>query len=629
MTEQNTPPVAPTPQVESTTTTKTNHLRSLLMIVKQFLVASKNGRGLTVDSEELPVDGLSDEQAQTWFEAIFEPLRPAYKQTLLMAFGINIIGLFASIFALQVYDRVIAKGGHNTLIALASGMAIAILVEFILRGGRSALMRRIGSRIEISIARTVYKRLADMPLIELEARSPAFWQAMFRDIELVRSVMAGAPALLLIDLPFIVLTLILLSIIAPPLLVLALAIMSAFMFLAWRSEKVMRNAAADEKALMINRDAVLSDLTASRRHLKAVGPSASLNLKWETQYAQWMENSVDRSEESDRYRDMSQSLMVSSTVLMTSFGAIAIMNQLMTMGALIAANILTGKLTSPMVQLVSQWRTFGQFNLARDRLNELFSVPLDRTVSPVAMARPEGQLTLDKVSFAYPQSESNQINEVSGRLGATGLHVIVGNNGSGKTTLLKLMRGLYAPSAGRILIDGADIKQFGQQDLAKWIGYLPQQPRLVQGTIKENLLLASTDITDEELVTICKLAGAFEFITSLPDGFDTEVGEAGSRFSSGQRKRIAIAQTLMQSPPIILFDEPTSDLDREAEQAFIAQMKLLARDRTVIVVSHSPVLLQQADGIVVLQNGRVAAAGLAKDVLPKLGFTSSGDNHGS
>lgn len=625
MSEQNTPPAADSAQVEGNN--KANNFGSLLSIVRQFFTAKDTGNGMHVDVDDIPLEGISSNSDKSWFDDIFEPLRPAYKQTLFMALGINVIGLFASIFALQVYDRVIAKGGHNTLIALASGMVIAILVEFVLRGGRSALMRRIGTRIEISIARTVYQRLSQLSLLELESRSPAFWQAMFRDIELVRSVMAGAPALLLIDLPFIILTLILLSIIAPPLLVFALAIMSAFMFLAWRSEKVMRNAAGDEKKLMMNRDAVLADLTASRRHLKAVGPSPLLNEKWETQYAQWMENALDRSEESDKYRDISQSLMVSSTVLMTTFGAIAIMNQLMTMGALIAANILTGKLTSPMVQLVSQWRTFGQFNLAKQRLDELFSVQLDKQISPVAMPMPKGQVNLDSVCFTYPKTDINQVDDVSGRLGPTGLHVIVGNNGSGKTTLLKIMRGLYAPSAGRVLLDDADINQFGQNDLARWIGYLPQQPRLIQGTIKENLLLASSEISDEQIIHACKLSGAYDFITNLPDGFDTNVGEAGSHFSNGQRKRIAIAQTLMQDPKILLLDEPTSDLDSSAEQQFILQMKSLAKEKTVIVVSHSPNLLNHADGIVVMQNGKVSMAGPARDVLPKIGFTKSGDEN--
>lgn len=600
---------------------KNSSLSAVFTGVKDFWFAKDQGAGLQVDDGNIPIEGLSEAEAKNWFQTLFVPLKPAYKQTLMMAFGINLIGLLASIFALQVYDRVVAKGGHNTLIALATGMALAIVIDFILREGRSALMRRLGSRIEIAMARTLYQRLMHLPTVELEARPPAFWQTTFRDLELVRSVMTGAPALLLIDLPFLVLTLALLSVIAPPLIPLALFIVAVFALLAWRSERVMRGGTEQEKELMINRDAILADLSAARLHLKAIGPSSELDSKWEGQYAKWMGNSIQHSANSDKYRDISQSLMVSSTVIMTSFGAIAILNQLMTMGALIAANILTGKLTGPMVQLVSQWRSFGQFSAARRRLDELFTIPLDRQQTAVTMSRPKGQIVMENVGYSYPGTEILQVAEVSGRLGATGLHVIVGNNGSGKTTLLRLLRGLYKPETGRILIDEADLQQFGQQDLARWIGYLPQQPRLINGSIKENLVLGCQEYTDEQIIHACRLAGAYEMIVALPDGFETGVGEGGSRFSGGQRKRLAIAQCLMQDPPIILLDEPTSDLDSQSEQEFITTLQNLAKTHTVVVVSHSPAILQRCDGIVVMQASKVIAAGKAEEILPKIGFT--------
>jgi ATP-binding cassette subfamily C protein LapB len=333
-----------------------------------------------------------------------------------------------------------------------------------------------------------------------------------------------------------------------------------------------------------------------------------------------MSEALDRSADADRYRDISQAMTIASTVTMTSFGAIAILNQYMTMGALIASNILTGKLVGPLVQLVSHWRTYGQFVAARNRLDELFSLELDRQHTAVSLPRPKGTVVMENLHFAYPNMKEPQVAAVSGRLGAGGLHAIVGNNGSGKTTLLKLLRGMYKPSEGRVLIDDADIEQFGHEDLARWIGYLPQQPRLVLGSIKDNLLLGASDATDEQIIHACKLAGAYEFILSLPEGFDTQVGEAGSRFSNGQRKRIAIAQTLINDPPIILMDEPTSDLDINAERLFVESMKELAKDHTIILVTHSPNILNHCDGIVIMENGKVIAAGKGSDMLPKIGL---------
>ncbi|BDI03635.1 peptidase domain-containing ABC transporter [Sphaerotilus microaerophilus] len=555
-----------------------------------------------------------------WLSEVLRPLRPAYLQVIVLAFGVNLLGLLAAVFSLQVYDRVIAKGGMTTLVALVLGMGLAIAFDHGLRRGRATLMQRIGARIEVAVARAVYERLTRLPALELESRPPAFWQTVFRDIELVRGTTAGAAALLVIDLPFLVLTLVLVGFIAWPMLPVALGVMAAFVLLAWRSERVLKTGSEQEKERLMSRDTMLSDLSASRLHLKTLGPSDSMRTRWESHYGRWMEESLARSREMDHYRDVAQGMSTASTVAMTSLGALAILNQLMSMGALIAVNILSGKLVSPLVQLVAQWRSFGQFVAARKRLDDLFALPLDREQSPVALPRPRGVLTMEALHFRYPRMAQDQIHALSGQLGPFGLHAVVGNNGSGKSTLLKLLRGLYTPAAGRVLLDGADLQQFGQRDLSAWIGLLPQQPRLVAGSIRDNIVLGAQGVSDAQILNAARLAGAYDFIVNLPDGFDTDVGEGGQRFSGGQRKRIAIAQTLLNDPPVLLLDEPTSDLDAAAEQAFVATLKALAVDHTVIAVTHSPAVLTQCNGILVLDRGRLAAAGPAREVLPRLGY---------
>jgi len=578
----------------------------------------------TISSTAASEASSSEVGGSDCLKAIIGPLKPAYNQALVLSFGISLIGLMSSIFALQVYDRVVAKGGDSTLVALTSGMVVAILIDFVLRQGRAGLMRRAGAQVEVGIAKAVYKRLTQLPTAQLESRPPAYWQAMFRDVELVRSTMTGAPALLLIDLPFLGLSLILIGVIAPPLFKLAIGLVLVFVLLAWWAERVMRGAASQEKQQLVSRDAMLGELSAARLQLKAAGNTETTDNRWQSFYASWMEESLGRSKDGDRFRDISQGMTIAATVAMTTVGALAILDQQMSMGALIAANILTGKLVGPLVQLVSQWRTFGQYKAARARMEQLFELPIERQRSGVQLERPKGEIKLDKLCFSYPKSKDPQIFEVSGRLGAGGLHAIVGANGSGKTTLLKLIRGLYPSSSGTLQIDGVDVEQLGQADLADWIGYLPQQPRMISGTIRDNLLLGSPDATDEQIIEACKRAVAYDLIVALPDGFDTPVGEAGSRFSNGQRKRMAIAQTLVNDPPIILMDEPTSDLDSSAEQALVASLKQLSKDHTVVLVTHSPAVLNQCDGVVLLDRGRVAMAGPAAQILPKLGFQRQG-----
>ena len=562
--------------------------------------------------------------ATPWLQEILKPLKGAYRQVIWVALAINFIALFASLFSLQVYDRVIQKGGLVTLVALIIGMLFALALDQILREGRGVLLRRIGVRIEVAIAKLVYERLTQLPALALEMRPPAFWQTMFRDIELIRATTAGGIALLLVDIPFIFITFLLLAFIAWPLVPVMIVVLVAFLILSFRSEATLSGGSEQEKIKMMARDAVLADMSAGRMHLKYMGPTAAERTQWQSHYGMWLEESLQRSAESDKYRDYGQGLSALTTVVVTSVGALAILNQSMSMGALIAANILVGKLVSPLTQLVSQWRAIGQFVSAVNRIDQLIALPLDRIDTPISLSAPQGALQMEGLHFKYPGSEADQLNAISGHIGPKGIYAVVGNNGSGKSTLLKILRGLYPPSAGRVLIDGVDMAQLGQKTLSYWIGYLPQQPRLLGGTIKENIAMGASEVSDEKILQAARLAGAYDFIVDLPQGFDTDVGEGGSRFSGGQRKRIAIAQTFINDAPILLLDEPTSDLDSMAERSLVESLKSMSEHKTIVVVTHSPAVLNAAKGIVVMDKGRVVTAGSAKDILPKLGIPPQG-----
>ena len=572
---------------------------------------------------------LRETLALPWLQDILRPLKDAYKQVVWMALAINFIALFASLFSLQVYDRVIQKGGLVTLGALVIGMVFAMALDQILRQGRGVMLRRIGVKIEVIIAKLVYQRLTRLPALVLEARPPAFWQTMFRDIELIRATTAGGIALLLVDIPFMFITLLLLAFIAWPLVPVLLLVLVAFLLLSLRSESTLSGGSDQEKRKLMARDTVLADMTAGRMHLKFMGPAAAERTQWQQHYGTWLEESLERSAESDKYRDYGQGLSLLSTVVMTSVGALAILNQNMSMGALIAANILVGKLISPLTQLVSQWRSIGQFVTSVNRIDQLFALPLDRIDTPIAFSAPQGALKLDTVHFKYPGSDAEQLAGISGHIGPKGIYAIVGNNGSGKSTLLKILRGLYPPSEGRVLVDGVDMAQLGQKTLSYWIGYLPQQPRLLGGSVKLNIAMGAQAPTDEKILQAARLAGAYDFIVDLPHGFDTDVGEGGSRFSGGQRKRIAIAQTLINDAPILLLDEPTSDLDTVAERSLVESLRSMAAHKTIVVVTHSPAVLQAAKGIIVMERGRVVTAGPAKDILPKLGLTQQASSNGA
>ncbi|MBT6118763.1 MAG: ATP-binding cassette domain-containing protein, partial [Rhodospirillaceae bacterium] len=193
-----------------------------------------------------------------------------------------------------------------------------------------------------------------------------------------------------------------------------------------------------------------------------------------------------------------------------------------------------------------------------------------------------------------------------------------GANGSGKTTLLKLMQGLYRPEVGRVLLDGADVKQLARKDLARWIGYVPQDLFLFAGTVRDNIAKADPEASDEKIVAAARLAGLHEHVIDMPQGYATEIGEAGQRLSGGMRQRLAIARALIGDPPVLLLDEPSASLDRRAEEALRDTLTGLGRDRNVIVVTHSPILLPACANIVALEKGRIAMAGPTVEILPRL-----------
>lgn len=567
------------------------------------------------------LQSLPDAQAQQdWLREMLWPYRDAYRQALALSFAINVLGLLAAVFSMQVYDKVVGHAGYSTLVALVLGMSIAIAMDHVFRAGRSLLMQRIGARVEVELAQETVHRMLHLPTLELESKTAGYWQAVYRDIEIVRATCSGATAMLLIDLPFVLLSLVLIAIMALPLLPLAILTVAAFVTLAWRSGQVTRGSTETEREQLVNRDMVLNELANVRLSLKALGADEAVKRRWEDYYARWMNESLARSREADHYRELAHAMTTSNSVITTSLGALAILSQLVTMGSLIATNMLSGRMVSPLVQLVGQWRTFGQFRAAKKRLDALLTLPPDRTESTMTLPRPTGVLRLEGVTFKFPGAEHPLLHPISGEIGPLGLHAIVGPNGSGKTTILKILRGLYPATEGRVLIDGADIHQFTQAELGQRIGYLSQTNQLLSATIRDNICLANPDATDAQIIKAAERACAHDFVIDLPNGYGTHVGEGAQRFSAGQTKRIAIAQALLNDPPVLLLDEPTAELDRDSEVRFVSTLKALAKERTVIVVTHSPYLLSHCNGILVVNKGKLVAGGSAAEILPKLGM---------
>ncbi|MGE4064457.1 MAG: ATP-binding cassette domain-containing protein [Rhodospirillaceae bacterium] len=272
-----------------------------------------------------------------------------------------------------------------------------------------------------------------------------------------------------------------------------------------------------------------------------------------------------------------------------------------------------------MNQLVGTWRTYTSFKQSAQRLAQLFSETEELQESPIQLERPKGRITLDNVSFRYAPEASPALEEIRLDIAATGMTAIMGPNGGGKTTLAKVMLGLYRPDTGKVFIDGADITQLARRDLARWMGYVPQECVLFAGTIRENIAFVKPEATDDEIIRAATLARAHSLIVNLPKGYGSPVGEGGGQLPGGLRQRIAIARALLCDPPILVMDEPTASLDRAGEEELRQSLVTMAREKTIILVTHSPPMVHACQNLVIIERGRIKTAGPTQKTLEALG----------
>ncbi|MGB0683840.1 MAG: ATP-binding cassette domain-containing protein [Magnetovibrionaceae bacterium] len=561
---------------------------------------------------------MSEQTPRSWLKPFMKPIWPVFREVLAMSAFVNILALAVPVFVMQVYDRVVFHAGITTLQGLVIGMIFVIAFDYILRQARSRIMQTVALRVDVEVGKRLFDKVMELPLHHLETKPASFWQSLFRDVDTIRNTLSGASAILVFDLPFAILFFVLIWVIAPQLAVVLMVMLPIFLFVAWRSSAAMAQANDEERKTTQNRDGLIAEIIQGRTTIKALALDKAMRPIWEDSHAANIENSIRRGTKTDAYTNFGQSLTMVTSILLTTVGALAILSQTLTMGSLIATNMLSGRMLGPLNQLVSQWRTFAQFFQAVDRLGEIFMSDSERTESEIALERPQGRLETEDLTYAYGTEEKPVVDHVSIKIEPHGIHALVGRNGSGKTTLLKLLQGLYTPQSGRVLIDGADISQFSRAELAHWLGYVPQECVLFAGSVRENIVHRRPEADDDAVVKAAQAAGVHHFIIDMPDGYATDIGEAGRRLSGGQRQRIAIARALVGDPPVLLLDEPSASLDRQAETELRKTLVEIARERTVIIVTHSPILLAACDDLIALDKGKVALAGPARDILPRL-----------
>lgn len=554
-----------------------------------------------------------------WFWSVIAAHRRLYRDVLLAAFLINLFALTMPLFIMNVYDRVVPNHATDTLWVLAAGMLLVLCADALLRVMRGWFIDLAASRTDITLSTTIMERVLGMKLSERPASVGSFTSGL-QAFESVRSFIGSATVIAFIDLPFVLLFTMVIGLIS---WVLVLPVIVAVVLVLLYTSAVQHKMYALSEASMqasAQRNAILVESLSGLETLKSHGAEGRMQNMWE-------KTTLFLSRTTVKMRMLSGSVTAGTgwvqqvvAVVIIILGVYQIIDGNLTQGGLIAAYMLSSRVMAPVGQSAALLMQYHQAATALGSLDQVMQKPVERPADKTWISRPtlQGGIEFKQVGFKYPNDDREILRAVSFKINP-GEHVaILGRNGSGKTTLQKLIAGLYQPASGTVLIDGIDIHQLDPAELRRNIGYVSQDVNLFFGSLRDNILLGSPNVSDEQLLEVVRLSGLAEFINSHPAGLNMPVGERGELLSGGQRQSVTIARALLNEPSILLFDEPTGAMDHSSEEEFKRAIQAFAAGKTLFVITHRTSLLELVDRIIVIDGGKIVADGSKEQVVDAL-----------
>ncbi len=569
--------------------------------------------------EEIEKTHINAVETKYWFWSTMGSSWRIYRDVLLASFFINLFAIANPLFVMNVYDRVVPNNAIETLWVLAIGVFIVFLFDAILKGLRGYFIEVAGKKSDILLSSFLLDRVLGSRYNEKPSSVGAF-TSQFREFDQVRSFYASSTIAAFVDMPFVIIFLFLTFYIGGPLVfipLLALCFIFAYSFLM---RGPIQKAIEQTYASGAQKNAVLVESMVGLETVKALGAEGVVQRMWEQSVGHlslW----------GQKMRLLSLSVGVvagavtqAAQVAIVIFGVYAIAEREMTIGALIASVILSGRVLAPVGQVVTLMLTYDQTKIALKGLDNIVNKTQERDAKKPFVKRPSfiGEITFKNVSFNYPDEDQAAIENVSFTIQSGERVGLIGRIGSGKSTIHKLMLNLYKPSSGSILLDGVDIQQIDPADLRKQIGYMPQEVILFSGTVKTNIMYGSTHVDDQKIIDAAEVSGVNEFVNIHPLGFDRAVGERGQALSGGQKQSVGMARAMLHDVPIYLFDEPTSSMDNTTETKVIQQLAESTQGKTLVLATHKTSLLSIVDRLLVIDKGKIIADGPKALVLETL-----------
>src|SRR5471032_3239621 len=557
----------------------------------------------------------------SWFIPAIVKYRRQFLEVLAGSLFLQLFGLVSPLFMQVVIDKVLVHKSMSTLDVLVFGLLTISVFEALLGGLRSYVFSHTTNRVDVELGSRLFRHLLGLPLAYFQARRVGDSVARVRELENIRNFLTGNALTVAMDMFFTLVFFAVMLTYSPLLTLIVFISLPCYIALSVLVTPVLK-ARLDEKFRRSSENqSFLVESVTGIETIKSMAVEPLMQRRWEEQLAGYVSSAFKASSLSSSANQLASLISKLTTAALLWFGARLVIGGDLSVGELIAFNMLSGRVRGPVLRLAQLWQDFQQVRLSMDRLGDILDNRAESGVSAGQASMPpvKGEVVFDKVVFRYRQDGPEILRGLSLTVKPGSVTGIVGPSGSGKSTLTKLIQCLYSPERGRVLIDGMDLSVLDPASLRRQIGVVLQENMLFKGTVRDNIAFAAPGTAMDQVVASARLAGAHEFILELPQGYNTELGERGTGLSGGQRQRIAIARALATDPKILFFDEATSALDAESEAVIQRNMQMICRGRTVFIIAHRLSAVRAAGRIITIDKGEIVEQGTHEELLQRRG----------
>jgi len=561
----------------------------------------------------------------TWFIPALVKYRYLLRDVMLASLALQIFALGMPLFFQVVVDKVLVHQGLTTLDVLGIGLVTLVTFEAIMGGLRAYLFTHTTSRVDVELGATLFRHLLKLPLAYFESRRVGDTVARVRELETIREFLTSSSVTLVIDFAFTIIFLVIMWFYSKVLFLVVAISIPLYVIISLILTPHLRRRIEEQFQRGADNQAFLVESITAVQTLKAMAVEPQMQTRWENQLAGYVRSGFEAAKIGIIGQQAIQLVNKLSAAIILYIGAKLVIQGEMTVGQLVAFNMFAGHVSQPILRMSHLWQQFQQVRVAVARLGDILNTPIERASKPSQSALPsiKGNIEFDGVTFRYTPGGKEVLRDVNLKIHEGQIVGIVGSSGSGKSTLAKLVQRLYVPESGRVLVDGVDLTMVDPAWLRRQVGVVQQENILFNRTVRDNIALADVGMPMERIIAAAKLAGAHDFILETAEGYDTQIDERGGNLSGGQRQRIAIARALSINPQILVFDEATSALDAESDAAITANMPLIAKGRTVLIIAHRLSTLRSASRIVTMENGRIIEDGSHDELLENNGRYAS------